>query len=58
MYGAFTIPHSAMKDSWSMTEVVLPSSLSRKEKQCAEEVARDLDLLTEKVGNLLSYLIP
>ena len=34
-----------------MPELVLPANLSPGEIRCAEEVAKDLQLETEKVGN-------
>ena len=42
----------AMKETWSEAEVVLQPPLSQKEMNCAEQVAKELDLLTEKVSVL------
>ena len=38
-----------------MMELVLPASLAPEEIACAEEVAKDLELQTELVSNLLVY---
>ena len=40
----------AMKETFSEAEVVLQPPLSQKEMDCAEQVAMELDLLTEKVS--------
>ena len=46
-----------MKETWSEAEVVLQPPLSQKEMNCAEQVAKELDLLTEKVNyNSLKYV--
>ena len=42
---------SAMKETWGEAEFVLQPPLSQKEIHCAEQVARDLDLLVEKVSH-------
>ena len=44
---------SAMKETWDEAEFVLQPPLSQKEIQCAEQVARELELLVEKVSQLL-----
>lgn len=38
-----------------MMELVLPASLAPEEIACAEEVAKDLELQTELVSDLLVY---
>ena len=43
---------SAMKETWGEAEFVLQPPLSQKEIHCAEQVARDLDLLVEKVSHV------
>lgn len=45
-------PFSAMKETWDEAEFVLQPPLSQKEIQCAEQVARDLELLVEKVSTM------
>ena len=42
---------SAMKETWNEAEFVLQPPLSQKEIQCAEQVARELELLVEKVSH-------
>ena len=42
---------SAMKETWGEAEFVLQPPLSQKEILCAEEVARELELLVEKVSH-------
>ena len=41
--------YSAMKDNWNEAEFVLQPPLAQKEIQCAEQVAKELELLVEKV---------
>ena len=43
---------SAMKETWGEAEFVLQPPLSQKEIHCAEQVARDLELLVEKVSHI------
>lgn len=43
----------AFKSNSSMTEIVLPSSLSAADIRCAEQVAAELELNTEKVSALV-----
>ena len=47
----------AMKETWSESQVVLQPPLSQKELRCAEEVAKELDLLTEKVGSCITCTV-
>lgn len=46
-----------MKETWEEAEFVLQPPLSQKELQCAEQVARELELLVEKVNHLMQLLI-
>ena len=50
----FVLFFSAMKETWDEAEFVLQPPLSKREIQCAEEVARGLDLLVEKVSHLFA----
>lgn len=43
---------SVMKETWGEAEFVLQPPLSQKEIHCAEQVARDLELLVEKVRHI------
>ena len=53
-YYEFNIAYifSAMKETWGEAEFVLQPPLSQKEIHCAEQVARDLELLVEKVSHV------
>ena len=46
---SYLCTHRALKDNPSMLELVLPDSLSREELVCADDVATELGLRTEKV---------
>ena len=41
-----------MKETWEEAEFVLQPPLSQREIQCAEQVARELELLVEKVSHI------
>ena len=57
MRAIYDIINSAIKESWDVSEaVVLQPPLSQKEMQCAEQVAKDLDLLVEKVSSIVASM--